>query len=133
MKYKNEEIGIPTLEMVEECCKDNGMDVPASEVYNYWKKKNFLTKQKLQVKTVEAMCSCVNSIYLQNLRKNSQPGDPFYKDVYNEAKNLAKAEKWIHKNFDRFCDNMKLIMDNKPQMYAELCNKFQDNLITRPV
>lgn len=133
MKYKNEEIGIPTLEMVEECCKMLKLAVPASEVYNHYRKKSFLTKKKLPIKTVEAMCAAHNGMYLNNLRKKSMPGDPFYKDVNKDVKSLAKADKWISKNFDKFCDNMRIIMDKNPQRYVELCNKFRINLSIRPV
>lgn len=125
MKYKNSEIGIPTLEMVEECCKTMGAAVPPSDVYNYWKKKNFLTKQNRQVKTVEAMCSCVNSIYLQNLRKNNDPNDPFYKDIYKDAKELAMAEKWIARNYNRLCESMKIIRLHDMTRFGELISEFR--------
>ena len=133
MKFKNQEIGIPTLEMVEECCKFMGVAVPATDVYNYWKKKNFLTKQKRQVKTVEAMCSCMNSIYLERMRRGLDPSDPFYRDINKDAKALAKAERWITKNFDTFCDNMRFIMERDPQRYTELCDKFRTRLETKSV
>ena len=132
MKYKNEEIGIPTLELVEECCKNMGVAVPAEEVYNHYRKKNFLTKQNLPIKTLEAMCSAHNSVYLQNLRKKSKPGDPFYQDIYNDAKSLAKAEKLLSKNFDTFCNHMRVLREQNPLRYDELCYKFGVNLGIRP-
>lgn len=133
MKYKNEEIGIPTLEMVDECCKMLKLAVPSVDVYNHYKKKNFLTNKKFPIKTLEAMCAAHNGVYLQNLRKKSQPNDPFYQSIYDDAKRLAKAEKWISKNFDTFCNHMRLIMEKNPQKYGELCTKFRTNLNIRPV
>lgn len=70
MKYKGEEIGIPTMEQVEECCRIMNLSVPAVDVYNHYKEKGFLTKQKHPIKTLESMCSARNSVFVMNMRKN---------------------------------------------------------------
>ena len=128
MKYKNSEIGIPTLEIVEECCKTLGLAVPASDVYNHYKKKNFLTKKKLPIKTVEAMCSAHNSVYLNNLRKNTRPSDPFYKDIDKDTKELAMAEKYIAKHINRFCESMKIVMAHDMAKFGKLLSDLRTSL-----
>ena len=128
MKFKNSEIGNPTLEQTIECCKMLKLAVPAEEVYNHYKKRNFLTKKKLPLKSLEAMCAAHNGVYLQRLRKKCIQDDPFGAEAFIEANKYANAEKWINKNFDTFCDNMKIIMERNPQKYLELCHKFRERL-----
>ena len=88
MKYKGIEIGIPTLEQIEECCREEKLRVPAIEVYNYYTKKNWLTGKHKPVMTLEAACASVNGAFLKRLRKN-EPFVPTYDGMNN---NISKND-----------------------------------------
>ena len=102
MKYRSEEIGTPTYEIVSECCKELKVDVPAEEVFDYWQKKDFKTKKGNVVFSVEVMVNVVNSIYVQQMRKDS--GICISKQK-NDLKRLMNLMAVIQKNdsavFDR--------------------------------
>lgn len=88
MKYKGKEIGIPSLEQIEECCREEKLHVPAIEVYHYYSKKNWLTGKHKPVKTLEAACSAVNGAFLKRLRKN----EPFLPTYDGMSNNISKNE-----------------------------------------
>lgn len=79
MTYKGQEIGIPTLELIQECINQWKLRVPAQDVYEYWSAKNWLTSKGQQVKTLESACNVANSLFVQRQRK----------DVNN---NISKSE-----------------------------------------
>lgn len=112
MKYKGNEIGKPTLELINEYIEECHLSLSADEVLGYWSKKNFLTKKGLPVSTLESMVHVVNSIVVQRHRKG----------MTNISKN-DKAEDWLNKNFGAFCECMNLIKEHNPQMWNELFNK----------
>jgi len=88
MKYKGIEIGIPTLEQIEECCREEKLRVPAIEVYQYYTKKKWLTGKHKPVMTLEAACAAVNGAFLKRLRKN-EPFVPTYDGMNN---NISKND-----------------------------------------
>lgn len=116
MTYKGEEIGIPCVEMVQEYINEFALSISADEVLDYWRKKNFLTKKGLPVKTLEALVNVVNSIYVQKNRKLATGS-------VHKIENL-KAEKWLKKNFAMFCEYMSIIKTNNPQMWKELNDEY---------
>ncbi len=62
MKYKGITITEPSLEMFEEFIKETNLPIVAEEVYNHYKKRNWLTKKGTQAKSVEVLCNAWNSI-----------------------------------------------------------------------
>lgn len=69
------EIGIPKLSHIEVYVAEKGLYAEAKDIYDYWEKKNWLTKKGLQVKTVEAACNVYNSIAISKIlvqRKNDK-------------------------------------------------------------
>lgn len=69
MTYKGQEIGIPTLELIQECINQWKLRVSAQEVYDYWTSRNWLTKKGQAVKTLESACNVANSLFVQRERK----------------------------------------------------------------
>lgn len=69
MTYKGQEIGIPTLELIQECINQWKLRIPAQEVYDYWTSRNWLTKKGQAVKTLESACNVANSVFVQRERK----------------------------------------------------------------
>lgn len=60
MKYKEKEIGIPTVDMFDEYIKRMGFKLTGQEVYDYCKKKHWLTKKGTPMTSVEIMTNCYN-------------------------------------------------------------------------
>ena len=69
MTYKGQEIGIPTLELIQECVNQWRLSIPAHEVYDYWTAKKWLTNKGNLVKTLESACNVANSVFVQRERK----------------------------------------------------------------
>lgn len=69
MTYKGQEIGIPTLELIQECITQWKLRVSAQEVYDHWTSRNWLTKKGQAVKTIESACNVANSLFVQRQRK----------------------------------------------------------------
>ena len=69
MTYKGQEIGIPTLELIQECITQWKLRVSAQEVYDHWTSRNWLTKKGQAVKTLESACNVANSLFVQRQRK----------------------------------------------------------------
>jgi hypothetical protein len=69
MTYKGQEIGIPTLELIQECITQWKLRVSAQEVYDYWTSRNWLTKKGQPIKTIESACNVANSLFIQRQRK----------------------------------------------------------------
>lgn len=62
MKYKGFNITEPSLEMFQEFIKEYNLPISAEEVYNHYKKRNWLTKKGTKAKSVEVLCNVWNSI-----------------------------------------------------------------------
>lgn len=62
MKYKGITITEPSLEMFEEFIQETNLPIVAEEVYNHYKKRNWLTKKGTKAKSVEVLCNAWNSI-----------------------------------------------------------------------
>jgi len=65
MKYKNSEIGIPTLEQIQEFINRMGFKFTASEVFDYFSANNWLTKKGEPIKTLESIVNVYNSLWLR--------------------------------------------------------------------
>jgi len=126
MKYKGIEIGLPTLEQIEDCCREQKLHVPAIEVYHYYTKKNWLTGKHKPVKTLESACAAVNGAFLKRLHKN-EPFTPLYDGMNNNiSKNeaVAKAKNWVLTNMPCFLEAMELIRKECPQEWERLYSEF---------
>lgn len=60
MKYKEKDIGIPTVDMFDEYIKQMGFKLTGQEVYDYCKKKHWLTNKGTPMKSVEVMTNSYN-------------------------------------------------------------------------
>ena len=58
-------IGKPTLAMIEIYIAEKGLFCEPQDCYNYWERKNWLTKKGIEVKTLEAAVNVFNSIAVQ--------------------------------------------------------------------
>lgn len=65
MKFKEKEIGIPTVDMFDEYIKQKGFKLTGQEVYDYCKKKNWLTKKGTPMTSVEIMTGSYNGVVNQ--------------------------------------------------------------------
>ncbi len=63
MKYKGVEVGIPTLEMIQEQINRMGFGFSASELYKHYQSMNWLTKKGQPIKTLEALVNSYNGSY----------------------------------------------------------------------
>lgn len=96
MKYNDEEIGIPTLEQVRECVVRNGYDVSPEDVYNYYSKRNWLTKTKRKpIKTLEGVLNTWNGVLknkniheVKKVKTLEKSDDKFAKWAIKTKKNL---------------------------------------------
>ena len=75
MTYKGQEIGIPTLELIQECITQWKLRVSAQEVYDYWTSMNWLTKKGQPIKTLESACNVANGLFIQRQRNNISKSD----------------------------------------------------------
>ena len=71
MKYKNIEIGTPTLEMFEEYVKKQRYSFPDYLPYNHYKKQNWCTKKGQPLQSVEIITNVYNGVWLEIQRKNN--------------------------------------------------------------
>ena len=62
MKFKEKEIGIPTVDMFDEYIKQMGFKLTGQEVYDYCKENNWLTKKGTPMTSVEAMTNSYNGV-----------------------------------------------------------------------
>lgn len=78
MKYKGIEVGIPTLDMIQELIDRMEFGFSASELYNHYQKMGWLTKKHQPIKSLEALVNSYNGSYYlpkqgtsNNISKNS--------------------------------------------------------------
>ena len=110
MKYKGEEIGIPTIEKINECISQWNLRVSAQEVHDYWTKKNWLNKKGQPVKTLESACNVANSIFVQRERK-----------LFSNSKSDAVSIKdLLINNIPSFIEAMELIRKENPEAWAKI-------------
>jgi hypothetical protein len=94
MKYKDEEIGIPTLGQIQEYISEKGLIVTAKEVYKHFKDKNWETNKKTPIKSLEAMVNSWNGVKVARIRKTKKS------NINNKIKNRnTKKCKIKNKNF----------------------------------
>ena len=64
MKYKNIEIGVPTLEHVKDFIDNKKWEITAEMIYTHYERQGFKTKKGEPIKSVEGMCNGFNGAYL---------------------------------------------------------------------
>lgn len=84
----------------------NGIAVDVDYVYDYWKKKGWMTKKGEPVKTLAAAVNVCNSIYLTRLKKELQASKHHQKEVekakmmYDDYNEQLKSKEWeAYRNF----------------------------------
>ena len=97
MKYKGITITEPSLEMFEEFIQETNLPIVAEEVYNHYKKRNWLTKKGTKAKSVEVLCNAWNSIpahrvgVIQGNAKNKTKNIDWEQRRYEIAKGVMAA------------------------------------------
>ncbi len=72
MKYKGIEVGIPTLEMIQEQIDRMGFKFAASELFEHYQAMNWLTKKGQPIKTLESLINSYNGSYNLLLNKKNE-------------------------------------------------------------
>ena len=62
MKYKGIKISEPSLEMFKEFIEETKLPIVAEDVFNHYKRRNWLTKKGTKAVSVEVLCNAWNSI-----------------------------------------------------------------------
>lgn len=65
MKYKKVEIGIPTIEQIQEYIARKNFNVVAEDIYNHYNDRNWLTLKNKPMCSLEAMVDSWNGVMLQ--------------------------------------------------------------------
>ena len=89
MKYKGITITEPSLEMFEEFIQETNLPIVAEEVYNHYKKRNWLTKKGTKAKSVEVLCNAWNSIPAHRVGV-----------IQGNAKNKTKNIDWQQRRYE---------------------------------
>ncbi len=112
MTYKEEEIGIPTIEQIQECINQWKLSVSAQETYDYWTTKNWLTKKGLPVKTLESACNVANSVFVQRERKSV--------NISKNASNLTIVHDYLVSKSDLVVKCLETLKNANPSLFAEV-------------
>ena len=64
MKYRDKEIGTPTIEQVVEYCQRMKFQFSPYDCYAHYKAQDFKTNKNLEFKTLESMCNVYNGSYI---------------------------------------------------------------------
>lgn len=62
MTYRGQEIGIPTLELLQQHIDEKGYNLSAKKIYEKCSKRKWLTKQGTPIKTLECLVGAYNGI-----------------------------------------------------------------------
>lgn len=110
MKYKDEEVGIPTMEMVEEYITESGYKLDAKTIYEKYENKGWKTNKGKDIVSLEAIVDSMNGVFNKGCSKTKKMVvDP-------EKKNLTRKQLWklanIHsdkvtKLYDKLVDNIR--------------------------
>ena len=71
MLYKGKEVGIPTIQMVQEYILREKFTFPAQLAYNHLEKELWTTRKGEPYFTLETALNAYNSVYLMRQRKSS--------------------------------------------------------------
>ena len=125
MPYKGKEIGIPTLELIQECISQWNLRVSAQEVFEHWASRNWLTKKGQAVKTLESACNVANSLFVQRQRKGVN------NDI-SKSEAVARVKDWVVNNIPNFIEAMELIREENPQEWARLYSELTRRSVSCP-
>lgn len=86
MTYDGYYIGYkPDRKLVEMVVADLGCNFDIDDFFAYWGKRDWLTKKKKPIKTLEAAVASYNSLFVQKLRKRGIL-ENYYKKLEAEGK-----------------------------------------------
>lgn len=94
MKYQGKEIGIPTLEQIQEYISKKGFVVTAKEVYERFSKKNWETNKKKPIKSIEAMVNSWNGVKVASINFVKKPKLKNKKDSKKEECKTRKNKRF---------------------------------------
>ena len=80
MKYKGVEIGIPTIGQIADFIFEKNMTISASEVYDYYEKRNWLTKKGRPIYSLEAMVNAMNGVHCMPKRNMTKDEKKSFKE-----------------------------------------------------
>lgn len=72
MKYKNIEIGIPTVEQIQEYVDSKNMTVDTTEIYEHFQANHWLTKKNTPITSIESMVNSWNGVHVLRVRRHNQ-------------------------------------------------------------
>lgn len=96
MTFKGDNIGErPTMMHIEIYIAEKGLYIEPKDAYDYWEKKQWLTKKGLPVKTLEAAIDVVNGIVLRRKERECQKYNAEEEKINdkNERRKARKARK----------------------------------------
>ena len=88
MLYKGKEIGIPTLEQVEECIKEEELDLDANSIYKKYSKRNWLTKKGTPIKCLECVLNACHGVKVGHMFYNKKKRKEKVKNEIERLKSL---------------------------------------------
>ena len=90
MKYKGEEIGIPTYEQIVEYVKRENFSFAPADCYAYFKEREWKTSKGYYFSSLEVACNVYNSIHIQ--RKRNEKIDEEKLDVSSYKRSPYKEQ-----------------------------------------
>lgn len=104
MKYKGNEIRIPTIEMIDECIKEFGYNLNAEKIWKRYEAKGWKTNKKKDIVSLEALINSMNGVFNRGCSKEKKlVSSP-------EKKNLTRKQLW--KLANAYSDKVTKLYDN---------------------
>ncbi len=118
MKYKGVEVGVPTLEMVQEQINRMGFGFSASELYKHYQSMNWLTKKGQAVKTLESACNVANSVFVQrdSFSVSERKGD----NISKSDSNLRVVHDYFESKANLLIRCLETLKSANPPLFAEV-------------
>lgn len=101
MKYKDVEIGVPTLEQVRDFVDKKKWEVTAEMIYTHYERQGFKTRKGEPIKSVEGMCNGFNGAYL--VKKYGK----LHKKMKNAISIVAEEKPITHNRLMTYSEQIK--------------------------
>ena len=117
MKYKNVEIGDkPTKEQFQEYISRKGYNIDVDFWYDKYDKRNWLTKNNTEIKSLETIVNVINGIVVQRRKhhRDTNTGKAIKQPLTLKKATKAKKEKMTAENA------IKLSLDERKKLYEKI-------------